>query len=205
MASSLGAQRGTRYIPEALKRTKIIQLSNLPTTVIPADLRRLVIRGQVQGVEDASIEYHRLQPTGRAYLRLTHEDFFPNLDALEMVSVSGVHPIAEASAETPSPDESGGHGLSSELGCDGKDVVIWGLPRQLREEAVDRHLLGGFSMFPGEFLFKLPPVGFSLYSRFRVRLVSVSEAHRLVRKVHMTNYNPEVLGPKYQLRAQVVY
>lgn len=37
-----------------LQRATRIQLSNVPPTATPADLRRLIARGQVQGVEDGS-------------------------------------------------------------------------------------------------------------------------------------------------------
>ncbi|KAJ7109244.1 hypothetical protein C8R44DRAFT_802008 [Mycena epipterygia] len=207
--ASAPLRRGTRYIPESLKRATQIQLSNVPKTATPADLRRLIIRGQVQGVEHAAIEYKRLDPTGRAYLQLIHPDFLlPNLDALERVSLSGVHLLAEPSnrAPTPMPEQMNGNGLSSELKSDGKNVVLWGIPKAVGAELVDE-LLEGFSFPPGEpYIFKMPaPDSFTFVGRFLVRLVSAPEAHRLVRQFHMTHWNPPVHGNKYTIRARVIY
>ncbi|KAJ7470626.1 hypothetical protein FB451DRAFT_345769 [Mycena latifolia] len=220
MASSLRK----RVIPESLKRATQIELSNLPRTATPADLRRLILRGQVQGVEHASIEYHRLEPTGRAYLQLTQPEFLlPNLDALEKVSISGVHPVAEPSDRPAMSDQINGNGLGSELDSNGTCVVIWGLPKSIRPEALDK-LFQGFSFPQGEpYIFKMPrlaalaflrpssktstpsPQLFTFTSRFLVRLDSVSEAHRLVRQLHMTSWNPVQHGTKYPMRARVIY
>ncbi|KAJ7219147.1 hypothetical protein GGX14DRAFT_590278, partial [Mycena pura] len=189
-----------------------IELSNVPPTATPADLRRLISRAQVHGVEDAAIDYYRLEPTGRAYLKLTHPDFLlPSLDALEKVSISGVHPVAEPSSRPSMSTQADGNGLSSELGSDGKHVVVSGLPKAVGPEVVDE-LLEGFSFPPGEpYIFKLPrcavcpPPHFTFVSRFLVRLSSVSEAHRLVRQLHMTNFKPAVHETRYPLRARVIY
>ncbi|KAJ6547425.1 hypothetical protein B0H19DRAFT_1165565 [Mycena capillaripes] len=209
MASTL--QRVPRSIPQGLQRATHIQLSNVPPTATPADLRRLIARGQVQGVEDVAIDYFRLAPTGRAYLKLAHPDFLlPNLDALERVTISGLHPVAEPSNREPKSAMSArleGNGLSSELDSNGKNVVLWGIPKALGPEMVDP-LLAGFSVPPGEpYIFKMPATtqGFTMTGRFLVRLASVSEAHRLVRKLHMTHFNPDKNGTKYTLRARIIY
>ncbi|KAJ7098048.1 hypothetical protein B0H15DRAFT_823878 [Mycena belliarum] len=209
MAAAIGLRR--RVIPAYLQRATQIELSNLPRTATPADVRRLILRGQVQGVEDASIEYRRLEPTGRAYLKLTQPEFLlPNLDALEKVTVSGVQPVAEPSARPAMSDQMNGNGLGSELASDGKCVVIWGLPKAVLPVVVDQTILRGFSVPPGEdYIFKIPdtlgPKAFTFTSRFLVRLASVSEAHRLVRTIHMTNHRPERNGARYPLRARVIY
>jgi hypothetical protein len=46
---------------------------------------------------------------------------------------------------------------------------------------------------------------FTMAARFLVRLASVSEAHRLVRELHMTYYQPEIHKTNYPLRARVIY
>ncbi|KAJ6630625.1 hypothetical protein B0H10DRAFT_2207690 [Mycena sp. CBHHK59/15] len=193
------------YVVPSLKRATQIELSNVPRTATPADIRRLVARSQIGGVEQVDIEYRRLEPSGRAYLQLTHADFLlPGLDALEKVTISGVHPVAKPSDRKPRPDVVGetGDGISSELARDGKNAVVWGLPRRAGPELLDS-LLGGFKFPPGEpYIFPLPmPEYFTMYSRFLVCLQSVSEAHRLVRQLHMTYH----FDHKFQIRARVIY
>ncbi|KAJ7740739.1 hypothetical protein DFH07DRAFT_838966 [Mycena maculata] len=212
MQAASAFRRGTRYIPEPLRRATQIKLSNVPTTAIPADLRRLINRAQVQGVEHAAIDYHRFEPSGHAYLQLKHSDFLlPNLAALEKVSLSGVHLVAEPSNREPMSEQFDGNGLSSELDSNGKNVVVWGLPKAIGPEVLDR-LIQGFNFPPGEpYIFKLPTLPFTgretftLACRFMVRLTSESEAHRLVRELHMTPYWPDLHGTKYPIRARVIY
>lgn len=163
----------------ALRLATQIQLSNVPRTATPADLRRLISRAQVQGVEHSmvssflwpqghpliptpsvALDYHRLEPNGRAYLELTHPDYLsPNLDALEKVTISGVHLVAEPSNRVPDfeNEQLNGDGLSSELGSNGKNVVVWGLPKGAGPGMLDQ-LMDGFSFPPGEpYIFKMPP------------------------------------------------
>ncbi|KAJ7905356.1 hypothetical protein B0H14DRAFT_2327192, partial [Mycena olivaceomarginata] len=188
-----------------------VQLSNVPPTATPADLRRLIYRSQVQGVEDVSIEYRHLSPTGRAYVKLTHSDFLqPSLDALESVTISGVHTIAEPSDRPPLAAQLEGNGLSSELDSNGRYVAVWGLPKAVGPETLDAILGGRFTFPPGEaYIFKMPHPdtnnNFTMAARFLVRLASVSEAHRLVRELHMTYYQPEIHKTNYPLRARVIY
>ncbi len=42
-------------------------------------------------------------------------------------------------------------------------------------------------------------------SRVLVRLSSASEAFRLLRNLHMTNYEPDVWENKYIIRAQLIH
>lgn len=42
-------------------------------------------------------------------------------------------------------------------------------------------------------------------SRVLVRLSTASEAFRLLRNMHMTNYEPGTWGDKYIIRAQLIY
>jgi hypothetical protein len=171
-----------------------------------------------------AIEYRSLEPNGRAYLKLTHPDYLlPNLDALEKVTISGVHLVAEPSDRAPMSDQLNGNGLSSELDSNGKNVVISGLPKSMKLEGVDR-LLKGFSFPPGEpYIFKIPRYSpnfllnrfasnldlsteaFIMTRRFLVRLVSVPEAHRLVCQLHLRWFRPELYQLQYPIRARVIY
>ncbi|KAK7014977.1 hypothetical protein R3P38DRAFT_2998748 [Favolaschia claudopus] len=215
MASS-SLRRQLRRIPDALQRATQIELSNVPRTATPADIRRLVFRAQVQGVDDVSIDYYHLNPTGRAYLKLTHSDFLlPALDALEKITISGVHPTAEPSDRPSYATEyawTEGNGLSSEIKSYGKAVAVWGYPKSFTPEALDRSLAGRFTFPQNEaYIFKLPgretdaSKPFTLYSRFFVRLDSVSEAHRFVRELHLTYHAPLQHQAKYSLHAHVIH
>lgn len=46
---------------------------------------------------------------------------------------------------------------------------------------------------------------FSRGSKHLVRMSSEAEAHRLVRSLHMTYFEPEVHKQKYLIRASVIY
>ncbi|KAG1754542.1 hypothetical protein EDB19DRAFT_1892518 [Suillus lakei] len=108
-----------------------------------------------------------------------------------------------------------------------KHVVIWGLPGKISGEAVENYLrdfrldnMDGKSAavkvelyvsfydckprLRHGFTYRATNT-FSLYSRYLVRPTSTAEAHRLVRQLHMTYYEPERWGRRYQLRARVVY
>ncbi|KAJ7063172.1 hypothetical protein C8F01DRAFT_61118 [Mycena amicta] len=203
-------RRGTRYIPDALKQATQIELSRVPLTAKPADIRRLVSRAQAPGVEDVAIEYRQLQPTGRAYLKLNHTSFLlPCLKALESVSISGIHPVAEPCDRKVPPTRLSG--LSSELASHGKHVVVWGIPRGVGggHTALEK-LLGSLHFhrptLPEQYIDKLPlRHSSSIVDRFLVRLSSVAEAHRLVQQVHMTHYLPSVYGTEYPLHGRVIY
>ncbi|KAG2054785.1 hypothetical protein BDR06DRAFT_1007622 [Suillus hirtellus] len=206
-----------RFVDEG--RTHI-QLRELPRSALLTDLRRLCIRNQLLGVTDVAIDYHRFLPTGRAYLTLAHTKHLQkNLQALEKASVGSLTIKA-----TSAPPPRSGHGLDrkgtqrkvfSGNGPHGgissrmKHVVIWGLPGKISEEAVENYLrdfrLDNVDGKIGAVKVELPANTFSLYSRYLVRPTSMPEAHRLVRKLHMTYYQPEHWGRRYQLRARVVY
>lgn len=99
-----------------------------------------------------------LEPNGTAFLKLAHSDYMAPaaLEALEKVTISGLHPVAEPSKRWPAPALYHGSGLSSDLASDGKNVVVWGFPEILDPAALDRDALGGFSFPPGEdYIFKI--------------------------------------------------
>ncbi|KAG2756016.1 hypothetical protein P692DRAFT_20792396 [Suillus brevipes Sb2] len=212
-----------RTIPRlADEGRKHIQLRELPRSALLTDLRRLCIRNRVLGVTDVAIDYHRFLPTGRAYLTLAHsEHLHKNLQALDNASVGSL-PIRAVSAPPPrsshrrldKTDEpqrkvfygNGPHGgIPSRL----KHVVIWGFPGKISEEAVENYLrdfrLDNIDSKSGAVRVELAANTFSLYSRYLVRPTSTAEAHRLVRQLHMTYYEPGHWGRRYQLRARIVY
>jgi len=89
----------------------------------------------------------------------------------------------------------------------GKNVVVWGLPGKLTTDQLREYLknyrLAGTGGGREEIL-KLEPVGRpTLTSRHYVRTVSASEAHRLVRRLHMSPFDQS--GRQYVMRARVVY
>ncbi|KAG2158340.1 uncharacterized protein EDB93DRAFT_661068 [Suillus bovinus] len=206
-----------RFVDEG--RTHI-QLRELPRSAVLTDLRRLCIRNKLLGVTDIAIDYHRFLPTGRAYLALAHTKHLQkNLQALDKASVGSL-PIKAVSAPPPRSGHgldktrterkvfsgNGPHGgISSRL----KHVVIWGFPGKISEEAVENYLrdfrLDNIDNKTGAVKVELTANTFSLYSRYLVRPTSIAEAHRLVRKLHMTYYEPEHWAKRYQLRARVVY
>ncbi|KAF7295044.1 hypothetical protein MIND_01042600 [Mycena indigotica] len=202
------ALRTTRYIPDHLSRATQIQLSRIPITAKPTDIRRLVARAQAPGVEDVAIEYRQLEPTGRAFLKLTHTSLLmPCLTALESVSIAGVHPLAEPSDRKAS--RSTFSGLSSELGSDGKHAVVEGIPSGAGGgHTVLEQLLASMHFrrphTNERYVEKLASRTQAIH-RFLVRLASPAEAQRLVRLVHMTHYLPSLYGTKYPLRARVIY
>ncbi|KAG1875080.1 hypothetical protein C8R48DRAFT_691336 [Suillus tomentosus] len=210
-----------RMIPRFVDESRThIQLRELPRSALLTDLRRLCIRNQLLGVTDVAIDYHRFLPTGRAYLTLAHTKHLQkNLQALEKASVGSLT-IKATSAPAPRSghglDRTGtqrkvfsGNGPHGGMSSRMKHVVIWGLPGKISEEAVENYLrdfrLDNVDGKIGAVKVELPANTFSLYSRYLVRPTSMPEAHRLVRKLHMTYYQPEHWGRRYQLRARVVY
>ncbi|KZO95165.1 hypothetical protein CALVIDRAFT_179483 [Calocera viscosa TUFC12733] len=107
----------------------------------------------------------------------------------------------------------------------GRDVVLYGLPGKIEPEDVlaalkgfafrkkaNKKDLGNEAETDGmdeeeraQAVYKLPQIGRSLTSRHLVRLESQSEAHRLVRQLHMTYWDQDLWGTKYTCRARVVY
>ncbi|EGO20899.1 hypothetical protein SERLADRAFT_397787, partial [Serpula lacrymans var. lacrymans S7.9] len=99
-STALHAARTARQ--EAQDRTRVhIQLRGLPRSALPSDIRRTVIREKLTAVTDIVLDYHRFNPTGRAYLTVSHPDFMKtNLHALENATVGGI-PFESYSAPPP--------------------------------------------------------------------------------------------------------
>ncbi|KAF7304610.1 hypothetical protein MKEN_01174900 [Mycena kentingensis (nom. inval.)] len=191
-----------RWPPQATQ----IKLSNLPLTAKPDDIRRLVARSQAPGVDKIAIEYRDLEPTGCAVLNLTNTNHLSTcLNALESVSISGVHPKAEPERRTLLPTLV--NGLSSELQSNDRHVVVSGLPKGLGPAEMDQMLRRWhFRPRNGETsAVVLAARDKGRTDRYLVHLDSVSEAHRLVRLLHMAYYDPAVYGQQYPLRARVIY
>ncbi|KAF8894678.1 hypothetical protein BD779DRAFT_1502349 [Infundibulicybe gibba] len=212
---------------EALQHGKHIELSNVPRSATPADIRRAIARAKLQGVSDVAIDYHHFMPTGRALLTLTKAGYLrDNLRALENLSIAGLPVSADPkliTQETPvrrrgakgraEAVERGvviGVGPNGGIANDEKHVTIWGLPGKLGPESVNE-LVRDFKLASADLrkpdIIKVPaPEGqFTMVSRFLVTMESVSEAHRLVRHLHLQYYKPDLYGEKFPLRARIVY
>jgi len=205
-----------------------IQLRGLPRTALPADIKRALIRGRLMGVTDVAIDYHRFIPTGRAFLTLTTPDVLnQNLRALENASISSI-PITSVSSPPPPTVSQRTRGVQGRMEAaerglitgngprggvvnDGKNIVLWGLPGRLTPEGLKGLLhnfkLAGTEGRKKEFVKVEPPdrSAYTMVSKHLIRMSSVSEAHRLVRALHMTYFQPEVHKEKYLIRCRVVY
>jgi len=180
------------------------------------------------GVTDVAIDYHRFIPTGRAFLTLTTPDVLnQNLRALENASISSI-PITSVSSPPPPTVSQRTRGVQGRMEAaerglitgngprggvvnDGKNIVLWGLPGRLTPEGLKGLLhnfkLAGTEGRKKEFVKVEPPdrSAYTMVSKHLIRMSSVSEAHRLVRALHMTYFQPEVHKEKYLIRCRVVY
>lgn len=209
-----------------LQHAKHIELSNVPLTAMPSDIRRAIARVGLQGVSDVAIDYHRFSPIGRALISLTDPALLRNdLRLLEKFTIAGTPVYA-----TPRFIEERHHRTRGEKGRaeaaergigsgDGphagllqnleKTTVVWGFPGKMSPKMVDS-ILKDFRVvrtkqdLPRIVKVPLPDDAFSMVSRFVITLDSVSEAYRLVRQFHMTHYDHDIFGTKYTLRAQVI-
>jgi len=98
-----------------------------------------------------------------------------------------------------------GNGSQGGITDVGKSVLLLGLPLRISANVVRRYLKD-YSLMGGEAeVVKLSwnPRG-TFTSRVLVRLCSASEAFRLVRNLHMTNYASDVWEDKYIIRARLI-
>lgn len=221
---------------EALATRKHIQLRNLPRTCLPSDLRRMVTANNVENVVNIAIEYQRFIPTHRAILEISDPILTQSaLKALQGATVASmpVYPRVKSEEQVDAPTpvrhrgmrgredavERGavlqvGDGPNGRLSAatSGRNVVVYGLPGNTRP-AVLREYLRGFSFAANEpektQVQKLVGEDDRLRptAKFLVRLSNESEAHRLVRQMHLTPFN---LGEKSEtvrhlVRARVIY
>ncbi|KAH9951225.1 hypothetical protein B0H21DRAFT_269749 [Amylocystis lapponica] len=206
-----------------------IQLRSLPRSALPTDIRRLCAKQRIENVDSVALDYDRFLPTGKAYVTLTQPDFVPSaLRSLKGTIVGGamieagsvredqVHrPTrtrgARGRAQAAERGIMDGNGVGAGVTSTGRSVVLSGLPGKLTPDALKEFLksfkLAGHDNDKREIV-KLEIDGhekFAFTSRHFVRLASVSEAHRLVRSLHMTFFHPEIHDTKYPIHARVVY
>ncbi|KAI0362182.1 hypothetical protein OH77DRAFT_1388337 [Trametes cingulata] len=202
-----------------------VELSGLPRTALPHDLRRLCGKSKVENVTNAAIDYKRFRPSGNGLLS------FPNAEqaaaaqkALDNAVVGGKRVRAHRVSSIPQiPRARGtkgileaaergvvtGNGPSGGITGSGRNVVLYGLPGkmlpwQLAERLRDFKLAG--TEYGREVIVKLDASGrLTSSSRFLVRLSTVSEAYRLVRRLHMQPWRPDLFGDRYSTRAFVVW
>jgi len=102
-----------------------------------------------------------------------------------------------------------GNGPDGGLASNGKNVIMWGLPGKLEpaylKSYLKRFTLSGKTGEEEITKLELGSAVNALSSRHLVRCISVSEAHRLVRMMHMTYYNQPLYEEKYLVRARVIY
>ncbi|CCM02401.1 uncharacterized protein FIBRA_04499 [Fibroporia radiculosa] len=207
-----------------------VLLSNVPRTATPADIRRLCAKHKAVHVSRVAIDYHRFTPTGRAWLTITSPNFAQNTAKSLNRSMLGASTIAshpaDPSAKTRPPFRTRGtkgrleaaeRGLVMGMGPDGgvsnqgRNVVIYGMPGKMTPESL-REYLKSFKLAGSEggqkeiIKLEVPEVQrVTFISRYFVRTSSISEAHRLVRRVHMTFFQSDIHGTRYPIRAQVLY
>ncbi|THU92178.1 hypothetical protein K435DRAFT_214985 [Dendrothele bispora CBS 962.96] len=183
-----------------------IELNNVPKSATPADIRRLLWRSKVQDIQDVSIIYKGFMPTGRALLTLNKPNFLrDNMRALENASISGIRVYSGVRMVDGDKQLAFGDGPHANTFNEGKNVLLWNLPRRTQFSTITP-LLKGFALADcKEPIQKVKIDEFTFLSRFLIRLVDESEAHRLVRALHMTDLEPEKHGRAHPVRAHVVY
>ncbi|KAF8481529.1 hypothetical protein JB92DRAFT_3037493 [Gautieria morchelliformis] len=206
----------------SLKTTVVLR--NVPRTALVSDVRRLLLKNQVENVQNVYIDHHRFLPVGKAFVTFAHPSHVqPAFHQLRTAQMSGfpldvvlthtLHDTPGRSRGVKGRDSAVNRGVTTGNGPDagvrerGRNVVVWGLPGKLTVEGLKEHLrsfrLAG-SVNGEKDVIKLAPDGRATFtSRYYVRTISVSEAHRLVRQLHMTRYTRA--GPEYTMRARVVY
>ncbi|KIK94300.1 hypothetical protein PAXRUDRAFT_104227, partial [Paxillus rubicundulus Ve08.2h10] len=208
----------------AAESRRHILVANLPRTALPADIQRAIRRERLVGVDDVQLELFRFVPNRRAYITLSHPDFLKqNIAKLENTSIGGytitAHPCTaplavmeklrgvkgrEAAAKRGSLTGTGPSGAAS----NGRHVCIRGFPPKASAESVkeflEHHNFERLGDKPEIYKVPLHENGFSLYSRYSIRTPSISDSYHIVRRTHMTFFQPEVFGTKFQLRACVV-
>ncbi|WRT69294.1 uncharacterized protein IL334_006278 [Kwoniella shivajii] len=94
---------------------------------------------------------------------------------------------------------------ASKAGMSGRRVVIKGLPGSIKSEDVRRLGKECGVLDDEEGCMKLPSSRQSPVTTFCLTTNTVTEAHRLARKIHMKWYKVDIHGQKYLMRAHVHY
>ncbi|KAI0374960.1 hypothetical protein BV20DRAFT_961198 [Pilatotrama ljubarskyi] len=224
-ATRTALQKVSKEVFEGKPPTLHIELSGLPRTALPHDLRRLCGKNKVENVANVAIDYKRFRPSGNGLLsfaRLEHAAAAHK--ALDNAVVGGKRVTARRTSTVPEiPRARGpkgileaaergavsGNGPSGGITGSGRNVVLYGLPGKM----LAVHLVDGLRNFKlagteygREVVVKMDATGrLTSSSRFLVRLSTVSEAYRLVRRLHMQPWRPDLFGDRYSLRAFVVW
>ncbi|KAH9063511.1 hypothetical protein EDB87DRAFT_1604109 [Lactarius vividus] len=228
---SIGAVRGAALGPVRSKSFSLpkghsdlhVRLTGLPRTATPADITRLLGRNKIHNIMKVALEYQRFEPTGSAVLTLTQPSVLPKVvGALKELRFFG-HTMTPRTVPPPTDIRMRSRGLKGREeasqrsvvtgnGCQGgitdggRSVLLSGLPGRISEDSV-RKFLRNYKLMGGQAeVVKLEKdTRRELTSRVLVRLSSPSEAFRLVRNVHMTNYEPDTWEDKYTIRAQPIH
>ncbi|GJE86928.1 RNA recognition motif domain-containing protein [Phanerochaete sordida] len=210
---------------------KRVAINNVPKTALPADIRRLCIKSGVsENIAKVAIDYKRFIPTGTAIVTLTDSAFIRSAVSSLHGSIIAGHEVTATSIADDDSEEmlqprargvkgrvqaaergvTTGDGPAGGTKSGGSNVVLYGLPGRMTPEAA-WYYLSGFKLAGAtardKDIIKLPSASekATLTSKFQVRLASSAEAHRLVRKLHETYYEPEIFDMRYRVRARVIY
>ncbi|KAF9651512.1 hypothetical protein BDM02DRAFT_3110627 [Thelephora ganbajun] len=199
-----------------------IQVTGLPKTALPQDVRRLVQTRKLENVSGIFMDYDRFRPTGTAYLSLSSPNSMTR--NLRMLNKATMASLSLRATAVPNPFSVGrtrgtvgrkeaankglvdGNGPNGGTSGQGKNVIMWGLPGKLPPDGL-RNYLRTFQLSETssqESIVKIEPEKLSLTSRHLVRCSTPSEAYRLVRRLHMTYFSEPVYGGRYLLGARVV-
>ncbi|THH18500.1 hypothetical protein EW146_g2500 [Bondarzewia mesenterica] len=143
-----------------------IKLSGLPRTALPSDIRRMLSKHQVENVIDVALDYYRFQPSGSAWLTVSHRDFLRRAIVMLRNSTLFGLPISADTAREPigpparSRGEKGrmegarrglvnGNGSRGGIWETGKSVVVWGMPGRIATDGM-RSFLRSYKLVPGE-------------------------------------------------------
>ncbi|KAI0780865.1 hypothetical protein BD413DRAFT_608095 [Trametes elegans] len=210
---------------DAVEAKRYIRLSGLPRTALPTDLRRLCGKSKVENVVDAGIHYTHFRPTGVGYLSFSRPEYSAAAaKALNKAVVGGKMVTAQSVATIPERKRSrgtkglleaaqrgviNGSGIGGGITGSGRNVVLFGLPEKLIPFVLADNLRQfklAETEHGREVVVKLESDNsYSKSSRFLVRTTSVSEACRLVRKMHMTPWRPDMFKDRYIVRAFVIW
>ncbi|KAI0647112.1 hypothetical protein C8Q79DRAFT_1009253 [Trametes meyenii] len=219
------AKQVTKRAFEGSSPGRHIQLLGLPRTALPNDLRRLCGKSKVENVANAAIDYHRFRPSGEGLLSFTRPEYAAAAyKALNNAVVGGKTVKARTISNVLKPPrargpqgllEAGqrgaitGNGPSGGVTGAGRNVVLYGLPGRLPPSTLADNLRDfklASTEYGREVVVKLEASGKLTYtSRHLVRMASVSEAYRLVRKLHMQSWRPDIHEDKFTVRAFVVW
>ncbi|KAN0123929.1 hypothetical protein V8E52_002419 [Russula decolorans] len=198
------------------------RLTGLPRTTTPTDITRLLAKNKVHNITKVTLDYRGFEPTGSAFLTLSQPSVLPKaLASLKQLRFFG-HTLIPRTTRPPSEPRMRSRGLKgreeasersivfgngSQGGITdvGRSVLLSGLPGRISTSAVRRYLKD-YNLMGGQAeVVKLDSTSKSaMTSRVLVRLCSASEAFRLLRNLHMTNYEPEVWEDKYTIRAKLI-